>query len=448
MGSAWRSLGVLTVALAVSCSSTSPRPAAKRPVLSTVPAPSTKPAAAKPNQPKPLLDVLHYDVHLVLDGSRITRAAASITWDPETTLGSLTLRADALSIEGITLSGTELEYSHTANKLLVRLPNELPPRPTVRIEYVPRADATSGTADIRFAAYHSARWLPCHFHPGDRATLQLKLDLPSEWSAIAPSDVPNGKLGEFSLETATPPHMYGFAAGKFVSLRSPGKPGLVTAGRFDRTAHTRLTKESRKMVAFFAQASGIPYPGSSYAHVFLPGKVAQELAGMAFISERYLKTWPATPTEDWLIAHELAHQWWGGLVGAANWGEFWLNEAFAVFMTAAWKEHRHGRDAYDRERDLARKRYDATIQAGKDRPLSLPDDASEADVTDKLAYTKGALALFDARDRLGDKAFWTAIREYTQAARGTGVARTSDLIAALESAHGKSLTAWRERWLK
>lgn len=57
----------------------------------------------------------------------------------------------------------------------------------------------------------------------------------------------------------------------------------------------------------------------------------------------------ADPTDDWVIVHELAHQWWGNLISCATWQDFWLNEGITTFMTAAWKEHRFGRAAYDAE---------------------------------------------------------------------------------------------------
>jgi aminopeptidase N len=74
--------------------------------------------------------------------------------------------------------------------------------------------------------------------------------------------------------------------------------------------------------------------------------------------------------EDWVVAHELAHQWWRNLVTCADWSQFWLNEGVVVFMTAAWKEHKHGRAAYDREMELARRRLQFAKDAGFDKPLA------------------------------------------------------------------------------
>ena len=77
-----------------------------------------------------------------------------------------------------------------------------------------------------------------------------------------------------------------------------------------------------------------------------------------------------TPEEDWAIAHELAHQWWGNLVTCADWTHFWLNEGITTFMVAAWKEHRWGRPAYDRELAILQRRADEATAAGLDVPLT------------------------------------------------------------------------------
>ena len=152
------------------------------------------------------------------------------------------------------------------------------------------------------------------------------------------------------------------------------------------------------------------------------------------------------PTEDWAIAHELSHQWWGNAVTCADWSEFWLNEGFATFMTAAWKEHRWGRAAYDREMAIAKKRWYASAVAGFDKPLAWKGQYPSLKVRRGIQYSKGALFLDALRRELGETAFWKGVRLYTRAHLG-GTVTSRDLQRAMEKASGQRLQPLFDRWV-
>ena len=78
-----------------------------------------------------------------------------------------------------------------------------------------------------------------------------------------------------------------------------------------------------------------------------------------------------SPAEDWLIVHELAHQWWGNSIICKDWSHFWLNEGITSFMVAAYKEKRWGRSYYEHELKLARNRYQFAVDNNFDVPLSI-----------------------------------------------------------------------------
>jgi leukotriene-A4 hydrolase len=134
-----------------------------------------------------------------------------------------------------------------------------------------------------------------------------------------------------------------------------------------------------------------------------------------------------------LIAHELAHSWSGNLVTNATWRDFWLNEGFATFMTAAWKEHRWGRAAYDHEMDLARRRLASAARAGYDKPLAWGGTYPSLGLRRAVQYSKGALFLDALRARLGEDRFWRAVRVYTRRHAG-GTVTSADFEAAVEAA--------------
>ncbi|MFK4980152.1 M1 family aminopeptidase, partial [Klebsiella pneumoniae] len=70
------------------------------------------------------------------------------------------------------------------------------------------------------------------------------------------------------------------------------------------------------------------------------------------------------------IVHELTHQWWGNLITCETLKDFWLNEGITTFMTAAWKQHRYGRAAYEAELNEARSRFEKARAMGFDKPLA------------------------------------------------------------------------------
>lgn len=373
-----------------------------------------------------------------MSGTVIQSAEATITWTPISGASELRLRADDLTVTSVEHRGRAVPFRSTPSTLVIELPEGIADQSTVTVRYTPSATALQGNEQVRFGAYHTPRLLPCSFEPGDRARFHVSVAGTdrSAWLALPDSGL------------ASPPHMFGLALGKLPTRTFEGEPALRVMGAVPSATAETLDVETRRMIRFFEERSGVTFPHRTYTQIFLPGKVAQEVHSGAMISLGYLDTWPAKPTEDWLIAHELSHQWWGGAIAASSWGDFWLNEALAVFMTAAWKERRHGRAAYDRERDLAEARYRRQRAAGQDRSLRLGKSATEQDVSDKLAYTKGALALFDARDRMGDESFWKAIRDYSTRGARVGLATTEDLRRALEDRAESRLVGWYRRWVE
>ena len=147
-----------------------------------------------------------------------------------------------------------------------------------------------------------------------------------------------------------------------------------------------------------------------------------------------------------MIAHELAHQWWGNAVTCADWSELWLNEGLTVFMVAAYKEQRWGRADYDRELALANKRWESAKAQDFDVPLSWQGPYPSLKLKRAMAYAK-AVVFFDIlRRELGEDAFWRAIKDYTRA-NWDGVVRAQDLQSAMERAAKRDLSALFAQWV-
>lgn len=312
---------------------------------------------------------------------------------------------------------------------------------TLLLDVQYRAGASDGLVfgdELVYTAFHACRWMPCAGPDLSRAALSIELLLPPNWNSVSTRQ---GAAQPYALYTA------GFAAGRFLSFVDDAEPRLryLVHGDDEESARAKF-RDSARMLAFFEDKAGVPLPQPAYTQVLVPGSAAQEASSFSLIGQRLLDPIVANPKEDWVIAHELAHQWWGNLITCASWRELWLNEGLVTFVTAAWKQERWGEGEYQREMTLARERWQAARQAGLDRPLSWAGDYPNLGMKRAIQYSKGAL-FFDAlRREMGDTAFWDGLRRYTRAQFGRSVT-ARDLQTPFEAAAGRSLQPLFDAWV-
>ena len=203
--------------------------------------------------------------------------------------------------------------------------------------------------------------------------------------------------------------------------------------------HDKLFEDTLHAYEFLHAKAGIDPINPHYTQVFLPGtNVAQESSGLALMSDEHLTQ---LETEDAVgtMVHELAHQWWGALVGIRSWSDFWLNEGMAEFITNAYLEQRVGRDAYDRRIAELQRRLEQLRAEGKDRPLHWEEWRDAREALGRIPYVKGGLFLHRLRKRLGDETFWRGLALYTSR-NANRLVDTEDFKEAMEEASGSDLT--------
>jgi aminopeptidase N len=146
-----------------------------------------------------------------------------------------------------------------------------------------------------------------------------------------------------------------------------------------------------------------------------------------------------------LIAHEIAHQWFGNSVSEGNWHHVWLSEGFATYFTTLYFEYEHGTAE---ARAMRQEDREQIIQfAGySDRPIIDTRITNYNDLLNVNAYQKGGWVLHMLRRKIGDEAFWRGIREY-YATYQNGNALSEDLQRIMEKAGGRDLDTFFEQWL-
>ena len=392
------------------------------------------PAAAIP--PSRPYAVEHYDVHLTPD-----LAAKRMSGEVSIKLTSRIERLDVaeldvgadMQIASVKEGQAPLYFEHKENTLMVVLPSPLykNDHKTISIRYtaVP-AKGLVFFPDQIYTSFFTSDWMPCDEHPEDRATLSLMIDVPPQFK-VAASGHPNGST--WTVDTPYPAFLFAFAAGNFdESTRKVGGVTLRVLGKAD------VFDDTAAAMKFLTERSGKPYPLDTYSQVFTHGTVEQEAVGMTLLPEKYAAELVKQPEHLNLLAHELAHQWYGVQIVAKDWSDFWLSEGMATFLADAFLEQRFGKARYDREIADSKQTYENLRSQGRDRPLFFTDWQTPQQAGGPLPYQKGAFVLSELRRVLTDDLFWRALQAYTGAHWG-GQVTSDDLEVAMASVASKDL---------
>lgn len=308
-----------------------------------------------------------------------------------------------------------------------------------------------------YTDFFTCHWMVCSEEPGDKAEFGLEVIAPTGYQVVASgrlvaeSDDGSGQVSSrWEEERPYSPYLYGFAAGEFietfadagsVKLRFMGLSGSESADSL-----RRKFQDTERMMTYLQERAGVPLPHDVYTQILVPGSEAQEKSSFAVIGAGFLDPILEDPTEDWVIVHELAHQWWGNLVTCRDWTHFWLNEGMATYLVAAYKERSWGKAAYARELALWQDRWNFAKDADFDVPLAYEQEYPSLRIRRAIQYSKGALFLHALRGRLGEQAFWTGIAAFTRKHAG-GTVTSADYQNAMQDVSGIDLAALFRKWV-
>jgi aminopeptidase N len=293
-----------------------------------------------------------------------------------------------------------------------------------------------------FTVFDCGAWMVCNPSPNHRITASIEFVLPvsSRLRAIGPGRLAkrwqDDEGDHFVFEQNNPVQTYllSFAVAALEPITKDGFTVYAGEG-----GHEKLFEDTLDAYEFLRAKAGVDPINPHYTQVFLPRTpVAQESSGLALMSEDHLTQ---LETEDAVgtMVHELAHQWWGALVGIRSWSDFWLNEGMAEFITDAYIEHRSGRVDDERAIERLEKRFAKLRTEGKDRPLHWEEWRDAREALGRIPYVKGSLFLHRLRTRLGDDAFWRGLALYTSR-NANRLVDTEDFKSAMEEASGSNLT--------
>jgi len=375
-------------------------------------------------------------------------------------LARFSLDLVGLSVSGVRVDGRRADYRLANGKLRItpQVPVETGAEVLVVVEYggapKPRRTRWWGTIGweelddgVLVASQPSGAptWFPCNDHPFDKASYRIRFETDAAYTVVA-----NGVLEDhrvisgqgvwvYDQREPTSSYLVMLQVGRYAK-RSLAFDGAACDVYFPRALEREVRADFAplpRMLAVFEERFG-PYPFGRYAVVVTADEleIPLEAQGLAVFGANHVD---GDGGEQRLIAHELAHQWFGNSVGVARWQDIWLNEGFCCYAEWLWSDA-SGQATADQ---LARHHHARLAHLPADLLIG---DPGPANMFDDRLYKRGALTLHALRRELGDAEFFGVLRAWA-ADRRHGSATTADFIALVAARTHRDFAAFFEAWL-
>ncbi|MGH9137189.1 MAG: M1 family metallopeptidase [Acidimicrobiales bacterium] len=410
-------------------------------------------------------DVRSYDVALSVDPatgriSGVTTAAATATQS----LSSFTLDLVGLEVAAITVDDESAAFERADRELRVKpeSPIESGDDFTVAVTYagdpepvVSEALGAVGWTDIDDGSFvlsepeGGATWFPVNDHPVDKATYRFLITVPEGTEAAA-----NGVLTEerdngdgtttwiWTMDDPMASYLATVVIGDLIfEEEEEGPAGVAIRNVYMEDvadAASAVFERQGEMIDFFDDLFG-PYPFDVYGAVVVDVGLglALETQTLSLFGRDIVSAGSAA---EFVVAHELAHQWFGNSVSLRTWQDIWLNEGFSTYAEWLWLDH-DGDTPLDVQVREARQFLRST---GSDDVII--GDPGAADLFALAVYDRGALTLHALRTTVGDDAFFVTMQRWA-ADFAHGNATTADFVALAESVSGAELDEFFDAWL-
>lgn len=422
-----------------------------------------------------LVDVEHIKLDIELDFEAKTLKGRSTLTVRPINEGTKFVELDAceMKVGSVTVAGKAADFNHDGQKLTVMF-NATPAadRPIdIEISYStkPRRGAYFVGPDAAYPNKHremwtqgqdedSRFWFPCFDYPNEKASSEIVVKVPKGMTSLS-----NGKLlsktakGDFEIhhwrqEIPHVAYLVTLVVGDYVKVNDEWDglevSYLVPPGR--EGDGKRSFSKTPKMVELFSRLTGVRYPYEKYSQITAVDFIFGGMENTTATTQTELTLHDARASLDFssesLVAHELAHQWFGDYVTCRDWSHAWLNEGFATFMEIIWYEHEHGvvESQYYADGDM--KAYLSEDRGAYRRPIVTNVYKEPLDLFDRHLYQKGALVLHHLRHMVGDRLFWKAINLYLTN-HGQKSVITQNLSDAFQEVTGRNLEWFFTQWV-
>jgi aminopeptidase N len=388
-------------------------------------------------------------------------------------LRELKLDAVDLNVKSVTSSERIEVYQATDQNLIITFAEPIPADKPTSVTITYRAEPTQGlyfrTPEMGYKQgdthlfsqgeeIEARHWYPCFDSPNEKFTSEVTCRVPEGMTVIS-----NGRLVaqewdatagllvfHWSQEKPHANYLITLVAGYFKKLETNHKNvplAFYTPPSEINEAATSF-RDTAEIMEFFEQEIGVPYPWPKYDQVcvndFVAGGMENTSATTLTDGTLFTEATENIRDSEGLIAHEMAHQWFGDLVTCKDWSQIWLNEGFATYYETLYAGHKHGRDEllyqlYERTRDITAISNDvnAIVRRTYDRP---------SEMFGYQAYPKGSWVLHMLRSQLGEELYRKCIKTYLERHQYGNVV-TEDLREVIEEMTGRSYDQFFDQWV-
>ena len=412
------------------------------------------------------VDVLHVAIDVTPDfKARTIAGKTTVRFKPVAKpLAELKLNAVDLRVSAVVSSEKLLAWQATEEHVILSFEPGIPVdrETTVTITYTaePRQGLYFRTPEMGYRPedthlwtqgepLEARHWFPSFDAPNEKFTSEVTCRVPDDMTVVS-----NGRLKSEEKDSSTglkvvqwlqdKPHanyLIALVAGYVKKVEDKYRDiPLAFYTPASQIEYARNSfKETKEIMAFFEEEIGVPYPWAKYDQVCVNDFTAggMENTSLTILSDRTLHT-PASEElreSRGLVAHELAHQWFGDLVTCKDWSHLWLNEGFATYYTHLFEGHKDGRDEmlyglYQSAKGIVGQPNDTNAIVRRD--FNSPDEQFGFH-----AYPKGSWILHMLRSQLGDELYRRCVKTYLERHQYSSVV-TEDLNRVLEELSGRS----------
>ncbi len=434
------------------------------------------------------MDIIHTDLDISFDWeNEAVLGKADITMSPVFyPQEAVTLDAKGFEFNSISLEGKSLDYDYDGQQVTISL-DQIYQRNdslTISINYVayPSESDSGGSAAIssdkglffinprgedpekpmqiwtQGETENNSRWFPTFDKPNERTTQEINITVQDRFVTLSNgkmiSSVTNGdgtRTDTWRQDQPHAPYLFMLAVGEYAVVKENWKDiELLYYVEEDYRPFARdIFNHTPEMLTYFSNLLDYPYPWDKYAQVICRDYVsgAMENTTAVVFGDFVQKTSRELMDNDndYIVAHEMFHHWFGDLVTTESWANLTLQEGFANYSEYLWFEHKYGKDRADYHRMSEMEGYLLTAQNQGTHPLIHYEYMEKESMFDAHSYNKGGLVLHMLRNLVGDDAFFSSLNKYLKDNAFSAV-EVDELRMAFEDITGTDLQWFFNQW--